>query len=202
SRSSNQQLATIDSTQCTPTSTTTQKLHHKIFEHIRKDDMTNGKPANLPDQIRHYINGEFVDSIDGDTFDVLNPVTNEAYIKASSGKVADIDAAVVAAKEAFDNGPWPHMLPRERSRILHKIADVVETRQQELAEMESWDSGIPISQALGQARRAAENFRFFGDLIVAQHDNAFKVPGRQANYVNRKPKGVAGLITPWNTPFM
>src|SRR5699024_3184257 len=70
------------------------------------------------------------------------------------------------------------------------------------AEMESWDSGLPISEALGQARRAAENFRFFGDLIVAQHDNAFKGPGRQANYVNRKPKGVAGLITPWNTPFM
>ncbi|OAV61218.1 5-carboxymethyl-2-hydroxymuconate semialdehyde dehydrogenase [Enteractinococcus helveticum] len=164
--------------------------------------MTNGKPANLPDQIRHYINGEFVDSIDGDTFDVLNPVTNEAYIKASSGKVADIDAAVAAAKEAFDNGPWPHMLPRERSRVLHKIADVVETRQQELAEMETWDSGLPISQTLGQARRAAENFRFFADLIVAQHDNAFKVPGRQINYVNRKPIGVAGLITPWNTPFM
>src|SRR5699024_7062866 len=96
----------------------------------------------------------------------------------------------------------PHMLPRERSRILHNIADVVETRHQELAEMETWDSGLPISQTLGQARRAAENFRFFADLIVSQHDNAFKVPGRQANYVNRKPKGVAGLITPWNTPFM
>ncbi|MDN6637782.1 MAG: 5-carboxymethyl-2-hydroxymuconate semialdehyde dehydrogenase [Yaniella sp.] len=164
--------------------------------------MTNGKPANMPDQIRHYINGEWVDSIDGDTFDILNPVTNETYIKGSSGKVADVDAAVKAAKEAFDNGPWPHMLPRERSRILHNIADVVETRQQELAEMETWDSGLPISQNLGQARRAAENFRFFADLIVSQHDNAFKVPGRQANYVNRKPKGVAGLITPWNTPFM
>src|SRR5699024_9818409 len=154
--------------QCTPTLTTMPKPIQKIFKHIRKDDMTNGKPANLPDQIRHYINAEFVDSIDGDTFDVLNPVTNEAYIKASSGKVADIDAAVAAAKEAFDNGPWPNMLPRERSRILHKIADVVETRQQELAEMETWDSGLPISQTLGQARRAAENFRFFADLIVAQ----------------------------------
>src|SRR5699024_516977 len=149
-----------------------------IFRNIRKDDMTNGKPANMPDQIRHYISDAWVDSIDGDIFDVLNPLTNEAYIKASYGKVADIDAAVKADKEAYDNGPWPHMLPRERSRILHNIADVVETRQQELAEMETWDSGLPISQTLGQARRAAENFRFFADLIVAQHDNAFKVPGR------------------------
>ncbi|AZA10945.1 5-carboxymethyl-2-hydroxymuconate semialdehyde dehydrogenase [Corynebacterium gerontici] len=159
-------------------------------------------PKNLPEKIQHYINGEWVDSIDGDTFDVINPVTNEPYIKAASGKVEDIDRAVKAAKEAFDNGPWPKMLPRERSRILHKIADIVESREDILAEMESYDSGLPITQALGQARRAAENFRFFADLIVAQHDDAFKVPGRQANYVNRKPIGVAGLITPWNTPFM
>jgi 5-carboxymethyl-2-hydroxymuconic-semialdehyde dehydrogenase len=159
-------------------------------------------PVNLPEKIRHYIGGEFVDSIDGEEFDVLNPVTNEAYIKASSGKKADIEAAVAAAKTAFDEGPWPKMLPRERARILNRIADIVESRKDELAAMESHDSGLPITQAKGQAARAAENFRFFADLIVAQVDDAFKVPGRQANYVNRKPIGVAGLITPWNTPFM
>ena len=159
-------------------------------------------PAGMPEKIRHYINGEFVDSIDGEEFDVLNPVTNEPYIKAASGKKADIEAAVAAAKKAFDKGPWPKMLPRERARILGKIADIVESRKDELAAMESFDSGLPITQAKGQAARAAENFRFFADLIVAQVDDAFKVPGRQANYVNRKPIGVAGLITPWNTPFM
>lgn len=159
-------------------------------------------PADLPDRLRHYIDGEFVDSIDGDTFDVLEPVSNEVYVKAASGKVADIDRAVQAAKRAFEEDPWPRMLPRERSRVLHKIADIVESRDQRLAELESFDSGLPISQALGQARRAAENFRFFADLIVAQSDDTFKVPGRQINYVNRKPIGVAGLITPWNTPFM
>ena len=159
-------------------------------------------PVNLPEKIRHYIDGEFVDSIDGEEFDVLNPVTNEAYIKASSGKKADIEAAVAAAKTAFDEGPWPKMLPRERARILGRIADIVESRKDELAAMESHDSGLPITQAKGQAARAAEDFRFFADLIVAQVDDAFKVPGRQANYVNRQPIGVAGLITPWNTPFM
>ncbi|MGP6175864.1 5-carboxymethyl-2-hydroxymuconate semialdehyde dehydrogenase [Microbacterium sp. A196] len=165
--------------------------------------MTDSRiPADLPDHIQHYIDGEFVDSLDGDTFDVIDPVTNEVYIKAASGKVADIDRAVAAAKRAFDEGPWPKMLPRERSRVLHKIADIVESRDQRLAELESFDSGLPITQALGQARRAAENFRFFADLIVAQADDTFKVPGRQINYVNRKPIGVAGLITPWNTPFM
>ncbi|WP_426184468.1 5-carboxymethyl-2-hydroxymuconate semialdehyde dehydrogenase [Microbacterium sp. TWP3-1-2b2] len=165
--------------------------------------MTDSRiPADLPDQIQHYIDGAFRDSVDGDTFDVLDPVTNENYTTASAGKKADIDLAVAAAKRAFEEGPWPKMLPRERSRVLHRIADIVESRDQRLAELESFDSGLPITQALGQARRAAENFRFFADLIVAQADDTYTVPGRQINYVNRKPIGVAGLITPWNTPFM
>ncbi|PFG30756.1 5-carboxymethyl-2-hydroxymuconate semialdehyde dehydrogenase [Paramicrobacterium agarici] len=164
--------------------------------------MAHHVPENLPSGIKHYIGGEFVDSLSGETFDVLNPVTNENYVAAASGKKEDIDRAVAAAKEAFDNGPWPRMLPRARARVLNKIADAVEAQDARLAELESFDSGLPITQALGQAQRAAENFRFFADLIVAQADDAYKVPGRQINYVNRKPKGVAGLITPWNTPFM
>ena len=160
------------------------------------------KPEGLPDVLRHYIDGEFVDSIDGDTFEVLDPVTNEPYLTAASGKAADIDRAVATAKRAFESGEWSQALPRQRSRVLHRIADIMETRGDQLAEMECFDTGLPIKQARGQAARAAENFRFFADLIVAQHDDTFKVPGRQINYVNRKPIGVAGLITPWNTPFM
>ena len=159
-------------------------------------------PTDLPTRIQHYIDGEFVDSADGDTFDVLDPVSNEVYLQAAAGKKADIDLAVAAARRAFTDGPWPRMLPRDRSRVLHRIADIVESQDARLAELESFDSGLPITQALGQARRAAENFRFFADLIVAQSDDTYKVPGRQINYVNRKPIGVAGLITPWNTPFM
>ena len=159
-------------------------------------------PENLPTHLQHFINGEFVDSANGATFDVQEPVTNENYATVASAQPEDVDRAVAAAKDAFQNGPWPTMLPRERSRVLHKIADIVESRDEELALLESYDSGLPITQAKGQARRAAENFRFFADLIVSQEDNAFKVPGRQINYVNRKPIGVAGLITPWNVPFM
>src|SRR3954454_2731471 len=159
-------------------------------------------PADLPERIQHYIDGSFVDSRDGGTFDVIEPVSNRVYTRAAAGKSADVDLAVDSARRAFHDGPWPRLLPRERSRILHRVADIVESRDARLAELESFDSGLPISQALGQARRAAENFRFFADLVVAQTDDTTKVPGRQVNYVNRKPIGVAGLITPWNTPFM
>jgi len=160
------------------------------------------KPADLPEVLRHYIGGEFTESVSGETFDVLEPTTNETYIQCASGDKADVDKAVAAARKAFDEGPWPRMMPRERANILYKVADEVSAINDRLAEMESFDSGLPIRQAQGQAKRAAENFCFFADLIVAQIDDAFRMPGRQINYVNRKPKGVAGLITPWNTPFM
>nr|NLD40856.1 5-carboxymethyl-2-hydroxymuconate semialdehyde dehydrogenase [Actinomycetales bacterium] len=159
-------------------------------------------PAGLPETIQHFIGGRFVDSVSGETFDVLEPTTNSTYIQCASGDAADVDAAAAAAKQAFEEGPWPRMLPRERARILYRVADEVEKMNERLAAIESFDSGLPIRQASGQAMRAAENFRFFADLIVAIEDNAFKMPGRQINFVNRKPKGVAGLITPWNTPFM
>ncbi|GAA3692799.1 5-carboxymethyl-2-hydroxymuconate semialdehyde dehydrogenase [Zhihengliuella alba] len=159
-------------------------------------------PDALPTRLQHYIGGAFVDSIGGETFDVLDPVTNQPYATAASGQKADVDAAVAAAREAFVNGPWPRMKARERANVLYRIADAVVEQEDRLAELETFDTGLPITQARGQAKRAAENFRFFADLIVAQHDNAFKVPGSQVNYVNRKPIGVAGLITPWNTPFM
>lgn len=159
-------------------------------------------PDNLPTHIQHYIDGEFVDSVGGETFDVLDPVSNTNYATAAAGQKADIDLAVTSAAKAFNEGPWPRMKPRERARILNRIADAVESQEARLAELETFDSGLPITQARGQALRAAENFRFFADLIVAQFDDAMKVPGAQINYVNRKPIGVAGLITPWNTPFM
>lgn len=162
----------------------------------------NDMPAGIPEVIPHYIDGERVLSADGDTFGVLHPVTNKDYTRAASGKQEDINRAVAAATRAFEEGPWPRMKNRERARILTRVADIIESRDEELARLESWDSGLPITQATGQAHRAAENFRFFADLIVAGRDEAYKVPGSQLNYVNRKPKGVAGLITPWNVPFM
>jgi 5-carboxymethyl-2-hydroxymuconic-semialdehyde dehydrogenase len=165
-------------------------------------DNADRRPAGLPDRIRHLIDGQWADSAGGATFDVLDPVTNQVYLTAAAGGPADVDAAAAAAHRAFTGGPWPHLPARDRAAVLNRIADAVAAQNQRLAEIESFDTGLPITQALGQAQRAAENFRFFAGLIVAQSDDAYQVPGRQVNYVHRKPAGVAGLITPWNTPFM
>jgi 5-carboxymethyl-2-hydroxymuconic-semialdehyde dehydrogenase len=91
---------------------------------------------------------------------------------------------------------------RARARILARVADEIERRGDRIAELETFDTGLPVTQARGQAKRAAENFRFFADMIVTINEDAFRTGAAQLGYVIRKPAGVAGLITPWNTPFM
>ncbi|MGH3450305.1 MAG: 5-carboxymethyl-2-hydroxymuconate semialdehyde dehydrogenase [Haloechinothrix sp.] len=159
-------------------------------------------PADIPRLIEHYIGGESVASTGGVTFAVLDPATGAEYTRCAAGQAEDIDRAVAAATRAFEHGPWPGMTARERARVLYRIADAIEARGGRLAELEAFDTGLPITQAQGQARRAAENFRFFADVIVAINEDAYRVGQEQLNYVIRKPIGVAGLITPWNTPFM
>ncbi|MDT4989950.1 MAG: 5-carboxymethyl-2-hydroxymuconic-semialdehyde dehydrogenase [Micromonosporaceae bacterium] len=159
-------------------------------------------PDGLPTDILHYIGGRHVPSRSGRTFANLDPVSNEPYADVAAGDAHDVAAAVAAASTAFQDGPWPRMLPRDRARVLHAIADAIEARDERIAQFEAWDTGLPISQARGQAHRAAENFRFFADLMVGLGEDAFRVGRSQLNYTLREPIGVAGLITPWNTPFM
>lgn len=154
-----------------------------------------------PTLIRHYIGGEHTDSADGTELAVAEPVTNQVYTQLAAGGPTDVDRAVAAARSAFVDGPWPTLPARERARVLAAIGDAIEARGDELAAMETFDTGLPIRQARGQAMRAAENFRFFADMVVTLHEDAFRTPS-QVGYVIRVPRGVAGLITPWNVPFM
>ena len=155
---------------------------------------------NLPKLIRHWIGGESVESIVGGTFDITDPVSNTVYAQAARGSVQDVDRAVAAAHAAFP--AWAALSNRARAGILYRIADAVEARHDQLASFETFDTGLPITQSRGQARRAAENFRYFADVIVALGEEAFRQGEDQFSYVVRTPVGVAGLITPWNTPFM
>jgi len=160
------------------------------------------RPPALPAKLEHFIGGMLVPSADGATFEVADPVTNQPYATVAAGAAEDVDRAVAAATTAFRDGPWPDLPGRERARILNKIADGIEGRGERIAEFETFDTGLPVTQARGQAARAAENFRFFADMAVTLHEDAFRTGTSQLGYVLRKPAGVAGLITPWNTPFM
>jgi 5-carboxymethyl-2-hydroxymuconic-semialdehyde dehydrogenase len=159
-------------------------------------------PPALPAKLEHFIGGSQTASADSATFEVADPVTNQPYATVAAGGTEDIARAVAAATTAFRDGPWPDLPGRERARILNRIADGIEGRAARIAELETFDTGLPVTQARGQAARAAENFRFFADMAVTLHEDAFWMPNTQFGYVIRKPAGVAGLITPWNTPFM
>jgi 5-carboxymethyl-2-hydroxymuconic-semialdehyde dehydrogenase len=166
------------------------------------DQRLTGNPRPvIPEKILHFIGGRQAPSVHGGTFGVADPVTNQVYAQVAAGDADDVDSAVEAAATAFATGPGPGMAARARAKILNRVADGIEARGEEIAALETFDTGLPVTQAKGQAARAAENFRYFADVIVAQHEDAFSSPG-QLGYVLRRPAGVAGLITPWNTPFM
>ena len=161
----------------------------------------SGPPPDLPATLEHFIGGTHSKSADGATFEVADPVTNQPYASVAAGGATDVERAVTAAGTAFTDSPWPQLPARERAQILNRIAGGIEARAARIAELETFDTGLPITQVRGQAARAAENFRFFADMAVTLHEDAFNSRD-QFGYVIRQPAGVAGLITPWNTPFM
>ncbi len=159
-----------------------------------------GPPASVKPAL-HLIGGEFRAGRDGRTFPTLNPTTNETITDVAEGTEADVDAAVAAARRAFEDG-WGRLPARERAMWMERIADAIEEHGGELVALEVLDVGLPVTQASAQTVRAADNFRFFAREITQEHTDAYRVEDRFINYVIRKPVGVAGLITPWNTPFM
>jgi len=150
--------------------------------------------------LKHFINGEFVDSFSNKKFEFLNPSNNETIGTIPVGCKEDVDLAVKAAKKAFE--AWSKTSVSKRSEILHEIAKLIRKNKEELTRLETLNSGIPITQVRAQIDRAAENFDFFADMITKLSDEVFMDDDKFINYVIRTPIGVAGLITPWNTPLM
>lgn len=152
------------------------------------------------EQVLHFIDGAFVPSEDGRTFDNLNPATGERIGMVAEGGRAEIDKAVRAARRAFRT--WGRMPAQERAAILHRIANLIEENLEELALLETADTGKPLSLAKSlDIPRSAYNFRFFADFVKGLSTETFEMEGVALNYALRRPVGVAGLISPWNLPL-
>lgn len=151
---------------------------------------------------QHFIDGRFRESAAGETFDTRNPVTNELIASVAAGDAADVDAAVVAARRAFDEGPWRSMGATERATALRRISALIQARSEEFVNLEVLDIGMPITQMRHLAARAASNFDYFAGAITELAGRAYAVDGDFINYTIHKPIGVAGLIMPWNAPLM
>lgn len=148
-----------------------------------------------------FINNEFVPSVSGETIDVLNPANGSRIAQIAAANAADVDIAVTAAKNAFP--AWSAMPAAERGRLLLKLADAIEAHTEELAQLESLDTGHPIrdSRRLDVPRTAA-CFRYFGGIADKIEGTVIPVEQGFLNYVQRKPIGVVGQIVPWNFPLM
>jgi 5-carboxymethyl-2-hydroxymuconic-semialdehyde dehydrogenase len=163
------------------------------------------RPAAAGIEIRpqlHYIAGEFRPGVEGRTFETLDPTTNEPIAEVAEGLAADVDLAVKAARQAFDEGPWPRLKPSERAAVLRRIATRIRDAADELIPLEIVDIGMPVAQMRGLAARAAENFDYFAGVVPELTGEAYQVGGEFINYTIYKPVGVAGLIMPWNAPLM
>jgi 5-carboxymethyl-2-hydroxymuconic-semialdehyde dehydrogenase len=150
--------------------------------------------------VLNRIAGEDVPAADGATFETISPVDLKPLAKVAQGKAADIDRAARAAKAAFAD--WAAMPGGARKKLLHKIADAIVARAEEIAFVECMDTGQSLRFMAKAALRGAENFRFFADRAPEARDGKTLRTEGQVNMTTRVPIGPVGIITPWNTPFM
>ena len=147
--------------------------------------------------VRNYINGIFVDS--KETIEDINPATSEVIAAIPRSNLNDVNEAVLAADKARDK--WSSLSLDERRKWLEKIANALEARSEEIAKLESLDTGKPIKIARAvDASRSVANFRFFAEFSKDFHEQKFLMEDA-INHVIFKPVGIAGLITPWNLPL-
>jgi aldehyde dehydrogenase (NAD+) len=153
-------------------------------------------------QGRLYIGGEWQDAHSGRTFTSFNPATGEPLAEIAEAGTEDIDRAVTAARQAFEDSAWTRMSARDRGRLLHKIADGIEARTDELARLETLDNGKPVREArMIDVKESIDCFRYYAGWADKIDGDVIPVPGPYLNYTRREPVGVCGQIIPWNYPL-
>ncbi|MBV7506708.1 aldehyde dehydrogenase family protein [Bacillus sp. sid0103] len=150
-----------------------------------------------------FINGEFVESQSQKTFDTYNPATGEVLACVFEAGPADIDLAVKAARKAFDEGPWSKMSASSRSRLMYKLADLMEENSEELAQLETLDNGKPIRETTNaDIPLAVEHMRYYAGWCTKIVGQTIPVNGPFLNYTRHEAVGVVGQIIPWNFPLL
>src|ERR1700744_2549623 len=152
------------------------------------------------DGIGHMIDGKIVASISGDTFETKSPIDGSVLASVARGNAEDIDRAATAASLAFK--AWRDIGPSMRKKLLHRVADAIEDRADDIAVLECIDTGQAHRFMAKAAIRAAENFRFFADKCAEARDGLNTPSEEHWNISTRVPIGPVGVITPWNPPFM
>jgi acyl-CoA reductase-like NAD-dependent aldehyde dehydrogenase len=155
------------------------------------------KPGKL------FIGGKWVDSVSGKTFPTINPATGETITMIAEADARDVDAAVAAARAAYDSGPWAEMSAADRARILWRVGDLIDKYNEELGELETLDNGKPIFESRQvDMPMVAEIFRYYAGWATKIHGETVPVRGPFLHYTLREPIGVVAAIVPWNFPLL
>ncbi len=154
-------------------------------------------------QTNLLIGGKWLESRSGKRFATVNPVNEQVIAEVAEGDSADVDAAVKAARAAFDSGPWSRMDARDRGRLMNKLADLMEANLEELAALESLDNGKPIRDArAADLPLAIDCLRYYAGWADKLTGDTIPIRGNYFCYTRREPVGVAGQIIPWNFPLL
>uniref|UniRef100_A0A673AVY1 10-formyltetrahydrofolate dehydrogenase n=1 Tax=Sphaeramia orbicularis TaxID=375764 RepID=A0A673AVY1_9TELE len=174
-----------------------------VVDYVEKN--INNMTIKMPHQL--FINGEFVDAEGGKTYQTINPTDGTAICDVSLAQIQDVDKAVAAAKEAFEEGEWGKMNPRDRGRLIYKLADLMEEHQEELATIEAIDSGAVYTLALKtHVGMSIQTFRYFAGWCDKIQGSTIPInqarPNRNLTFTKREPIGVCAIVIPWNYPLM
>lgn len=152
---------------------------------------------------RAYINGAYVGAKSGQTFPCISPSTGQSVADVASCDEHDVDAAVKAARQSFEAGVWSGLAPRERKKVLVKLAELIRQHNDELAMLETLDMGKPVNDARNIDMPGVANcFAWFGEVIDKLYDEMAPVGPANIAMINREPVGVVGAVVPWNFPLM
>ncbi|HEY3149469.1 MAG TPA: aldehyde dehydrogenase [Dongiaceae bacterium] len=159
--------------------------------------------AKLKPETRHFIDGKFVASKKGKTFQTINPATGDVIAEVARGDASDVDAAVKAARKAFKSGAWSRMAPRDRMTVIYKFARLIEENALEFALLDTTDMGKPISEMLNiDIPGAVMTYQFFGETVDKMEGQVTATAASEFHYILRQPLGIVGCIVPWNYPLM
>src|SRR3954462_15745691 len=138
----------------------------------------------------------------GEKFETVSPTTNRPIGRMAKAGLEDVDRAVAAARQAFDEGPWPRLTPLERSRILHKVAAILRERLPEIARIETQNCGKIIVESRGDVTASANCFEYYAGLATQLWGDQIPMNGPLLDDPRREPVGVCAYVVPWNFPLL
>ncbi|XP_035865270.1 cytosolic 10-formyltetrahydrofolate dehydrogenase isoform X4 [Phyllostomus discolor] len=174
-----------------------------IIDYVEK--AVNKLVLQMPHQL--FIGGKFVDAEGAKTYDTINPTDGSVICQVSLAQASDVDKAVAAAKDAFENGLWRKISARDRGQLLYRLADLMEEHQEELATIEALDAGAVYTLALKtHVGMSIQTFRYFAGWCDKIQGSTIPInqarPNRNLTLTRKEPIGVCGIIIPWNYPLM